>query len=111
LRNQSSLRAEPKVIKASQYAEDNTQNFTPEREAELLNRSWSLPVPAILVVSHLLPQLEMALSSVYKLLHLHNLRKLAPDKRHLQSNPVCITERLGENSPKHLPKSARIGSK
>ena len=44
---------------------------------------------------------KMALSSVYKLLHRHNWRKLAPDKRHPQSDPVA-QEDWGET-----PRNAR----
>ena len=71
------------------------ENFTPEREAELLKPFLeSAGVGGILVVGQIKLQLEaalgrkMALSSVYKLLHRHNWRKLAPDKRHPQSDPV-----------------------
>jgi transposase len=35
---------------------------------------------------------EVALASVYNLLHRHNWRKLAPDKRHPQSDPVVQEE-------------------
>jgi transposase len=35
---------------------------------------------------------EVALSSVYNLLHRHNWRKLAPDRRHPQSDPVAQEE-------------------
>jgi transposase len=35
---------------------------------------------------------EVALASVYNLLHRHNWRKLAPDKRHPQSDPVAQEE-------------------
>jgi hypothetical protein len=35
---------------------------------------------------------EVALASAYNLLHLHNWRKLAPDKRHPQSDPVAQQE-------------------
>lgn len=72
------------------------EHFTPEREAELLKPFLeSASIGGILVVSQIKPQLEMALgremalSSVYKLLHRYNWRKLAPDKRHPQSNPVA----------------------
>lgn len=92
-------------------------HFTPEREAELLKPFLeSAGGGGILVVGQIKPQLEaalgrkMALSSVYKLLHRHNWRKLAPDKRHPQSDPV-VQEDWKKNSPKHLPKSARTGPK
>jgi transposase len=35
---------------------------------------------------------EVALSSVYNLLHRHDWRKLAPDRRHQQSDPVVQEE-------------------
>ncbi|MFZ1547572.1 MAG: winged helix-turn-helix domain-containing protein [Candidatus Nitrotoga sp.] len=75
--------------KANQFAEDDTENTSLlSAKPNCSNRSWSQPVSAILVVSQIKPQLEMALSSVCKLLHRHNWRKLEPDKRHPQSNPV-----------------------
>lgn len=93
------------------------ENFTPEREAELLKPFLeSAGVGGILVVGQIKPQLEaalgrkMALSSVYKLLHRHNWRKLAPDKRHPQNDPVA-QEDWKKNSPKRSPKSARTGPK
>ncbi|WP_173055678.1 winged helix-turn-helix domain-containing protein [Candidatus Nitrotoga sp. AM1P] len=39
-------------------------------------------------------------------MHRHNWRKLAPDKRHPQSNPVAQAD-WEKNSPKRSPKSAR----
>ena len=84
------------------------EHFTPEREAELLKPFLeSASIGGILVVSQIKPQLEvalgreMALSSVYKLLHRHNRRKLAPDKRHPQSDPVA------EEDWKKTPRNAR----
>ncbi|CAH1905615.1 hypothetical protein NTGHW29_600001 [Candidatus Nitrotoga sp. HW29] len=69
------------------------EHFTPEREAELLKPFLeSASIGDVLAVSQIKPQLEMALGreiSVYKLLHRHNWRKLAPDKRPPQSNPVA----------------------
>ena len=53
---------------------------------------------------------EMALASAYNLLHRHNWRKLAPDKRHPQSAPQARDE-WRKNSQKHLPKSAKTGRK
>ena len=53
---------------------------------------------------------EVALASAYNLLHRHNWRKLAPDKRHPQSDPVAQQE-WKKNSPKRLPKSAGTGRK
>lgn len=53
---------------------------------------------------------EVALASAYNLLHRHNWRKLAPDKRHPQSDPVA-QEEWKKNFPKRSPKSAKIGRK
>ena len=53
---------------------------------------------------------EVALASAYNLLHRHNWRKLAPDKRHPQSDPLAQDE-WKKNSPKRSPKSAKIGGK
>ena len=90
------------------------EHFTPEREAELLKPFLeSASIGGILVVSQIKPQLEMALgrkmalSSVYKLLHRHNWRKLAPDKRHPQSDPVAQedwkkTPRNAQRNPPRL---------
>lgn len=93
------------------------EHFTPEREAELLKPFLeSASIGGILVVSQIKPQLEvalgreMALSSVYKLLHRHNWRKLAPDKRHPQSDPVA-QEDWKKNFQKRSPKSAKTGPK
>ncbi|OGB30392.1 MAG: hypothetical protein A3F78_08805 [Burkholderiales bacterium RIFCSPLOWO2_12_FULL_61_40] len=68
----------------------------------------------ILVVGQIKPHLEEALgrpislSSVYTLLHRHDWRKLAPDKRHPQSDPVA-QEEWKKNSPKRSKASARTG--
>lgn len=53
---------------------------------------------------------EVALASAYNLLHRHGWRKLAPDKRHPQSDPVAQQE-WKKNSPKRLPLSAKTGRK
>ena len=93
------------------------ENFTFEQEGELLKPFLeSASSGGILVVGQIKPQLEaalgreMALSSVYSLLHRHNWRKLAPDKRHPQSDPVA-QEDWKKNSPKRSPKSAKAGQK
>ena len=93
------------------------ENFTFEQEAELLKPFLdSASNGGILVVGQIKPQLEaalgreMALSSVYSLLHRHNWRKLAPDKRHPQSDPVA-QEDWKKNSPKRSPTSAKAGRK
>ena len=53
---------------------------------------------------------EVALASAYNLLHRHNWRKLAPDKRHPQSDPLA-QEEWEKNSPKRSPPSAKTGRK
>jgi transposase len=53
---------------------------------------------------------EVALASAYNLLHRHNWRKLVPDKRHPQSDPVAQQE-WKKNSLKLSRKSARTGRK
>ncbi len=69
------------------------ENFTPEREIEVLKPFLDRArTGGILVVPEIKPILEqalgrsMALSSVYNLLHRHGWRKLAPDKQHPQSD-------------------------
>ena len=68
----------------------------------------------LLVVGQVKAELEaslgrpMALSSVYNLLHRHGWRKLAPDKRHPQSDPLAQGG-LEKNSPTDSPSSARSG--
>ncbi len=51
---------------------------------------------------------SVAPSTVYLLLQRHGWRKLAPDKRHPQSDPVAQDERK-KNSPKSSRKSAKSG--
>ena len=53
---------------------------------------------------------KVALASAYNLLHRDGWRKLAPDKRHPQSDPVA-QEAWKKNSPKRSVKSARTGQK
>jgi hypothetical protein len=53
---------------------------------------------------------EVALASAYNLLHRHNWRKLAPDKRHPKSDPLAQQE-WKKNSPKLSGKSAKSGRK
>lgn len=91
------------------------QNFTVEEEAALLKPFLDQAKEGgILVVGQIKPQIEealgrsMALSSLYALLHRHNWRKLAPDKRHPQSDPVA-QEEWKKNSPKSSKKSAKNG--
>lgn len=53
---------------------------------------------------------KVALSSAYNLLHRHNWRKLAPDKRHPQSD-IQIQDAWKKNSRTQLPKPPKIGRK
>jgi hypothetical protein len=53
---------------------------------------------------------EVALASAYNLLHRHNWRKLAPDKRHPKSDPLAQQE-WKKNSQKPSGKSAKSGRK
>jgi hypothetical protein len=91
------------------------ENFTYEQEAELLKPFLDeASKGGILVAGKIKPKLEaalgreMGLSTLYKLLHRHNWRKLAPDKQHPQSDPVA-QEAFKKNSPKHSRKSAKTG--
>ena len=91
------------------------QNMTAEQEcavlAPFLDRARS---GGTLVVGQVKAQLEaelgrpMALSSVYNLLHRHGWRKLAPDKRHPQSDAAAQQE-WKKNSPPSSPRSASRG--
>lgn len=68
----------------------------------------------ILVVSEIKNALDqrlgrnVALASAYNLLHRHDWRKLAPDKRHPQSN-ADAQEVWKKNSPTLLPKPGKPG--
>jgi transposase len=68
----------------------------------------------ILVVSEIKDALDqrlgrnVALASAYNLLHRHDWRKLAPDKRHPQSDRNA-QEEWGKNSPTLLPKPGKPG--
>ena len=91
------------------------QNFSIEQEAELLEPFLQQAREGgVLVVGQIKPQLEaalgrpMALSSAYALLHRHNWRKLAPDKRHPQSDPGA-QEEWENNFPKRSSTSAKTG--
>lgn len=86
------------------------QNLPLEEEAEFLAPFLeSAKAGGVLVVSPLRQALEvrlgrkLPLSSVYNLLHRYDWRKLAPDRRHPQSDPQA-QEAWKINSPKRLPK-------
>lgn len=92
-------------------------NFTPEREVEVLKPFLDRArTGGILVVPEIKPMLEaklgrpMALSTVYNLLHRHGWRKLAPDKRHPQSDDQAQQD-WKKNSPRKSAHSAKAGPK
>lgn len=91
------------------------QNMSLEEEREFLAPFLEQAATGgVLVVGQIKAALDrrlgrkVALASAYNLLHRHNWRKLAPDKRHPQSDPQAQDE-WKKNSPKHLPKSAETG--
>lgn len=93
------------------------QNMSLEEEREFLAPFLeSAAAGGVLVVGQIKAALdkrlgrEVALASAYNLLHRHNWRKLAPDKRHPQSDPLA-QEEWKKNSPKHSPKSDKTGHK
>lgn len=95
----------------------NQQNMSTQEEREFLAPFLeSAAAGGILVVGEIKAALDkrlgrtVALASVYNLLHRHNWRKLAPDKRHPQSDPVAQQE-WKKNSPKRSPRSAKSGPK
>ena len=91
------------------------QNMSTEQEREFLAPFMDRAQRgAILVVGQVKAELEaqlgrsLALSSVYNLLHRHGSRKLAPDKRHPQSDPQGQQE-WKKHSPSNSPRSRRSG--
>lgn len=91
------------------------ENMTIEEErAFLLPFFEKARAGGILVVNDIKEAMDrrlgrrVALASVYNLLHRHDWRKLAPDKRHPQSD-VEIQEAWKKNSPAPLPKSTKHG--
>ena len=72
------------------------ENMSKEEEARFLAPFFEKAAKGgILVVGEIKKALDehlgrtTALASVYNLLHRHNWRKLAPDKRHPQSDPIA----------------------
>lgn len=95
----------------------NRQNMTLEQEREFLAPFLETAAAGgILVVGEIKAALDkrlgraVALASAYNLLHRHNWRKLTPDKRHPQSDPLAQQE-WKKNSPKRSPKSVSSGPK
>ncbi len=89
------------------------QNMSLEEEREFLAPFFSeATISGILVVGQIKAALDqrlgrkVALTSVYNLLHRHNWRKLAPDKRHPQSDPQTQADRE-KNSQARPPKSVK----
>ena len=93
------------------------QNMSLQEEREFLAPFLeSAATGGVLVVGRIKAALDqrlgrkVALASAYNLLHRHDWRKLAPDKRHPQSDPAAQDE-WKKNSPKRLPKSVTTGRK
>ena len=93
------------------------ESFTVEREAELLapflERAKTGGVLVVGPVKTALEQAlgrEIALATAYNVLHRHGWRKLAPDKRHPQSDPAA-QEAFKKNSPKRASGSKPSGPK
>ena len=93
------------------------ENLSVEREAEVLAPFLErASLGGILVVPQIKAELEVALgrpmarSSVYNLLHRHGWRKLAPDKRRPQSDPVAqeAFKKTPRNAPLH---PSRVGAR
>jgi transposase len=91
------------------------ENMTIEEEREFLVPFFEKATSGgILVVNDIKHAMDkrlgrrVALASAYNLLHRHGWRKLAPDKRHPQSDEG-IQDAWKKNSPKPLLKSAKPG--
>jgi transposase len=93
------------------------ENMTLQEEREFLAPFFEqAAIGGILVLGQVKAALdkrlgrEVALASAYNLLHRHNWRRLAPDKRHPKSDPLA-QEEWKKNSQKSSPKSAKNGPK
>lgn len=91
------------------------ENLSPEEEVEFLSPFLDKAKSGgILVASEIKPALEerlgrtVSLASVYNLLHRHDWRKLAPDKRHPKSDPAA-QEEWKKNCPTFSKKSTGNG--
>jgi transposase len=91
------------------------QNMAPEEEGLFLAPFFEqAQAGGVLVVGPIRVALEqrlgrsVAVASVYNLLRRHGWRKLAPDKRHPQSDPVAQQE-WKKNSPKRSGPSVKKG--
>ena len=93
------------------------QNMTLEQEREFLAPFFEQAAAGgILVVGQIKAALdqrlgrEVALASAYNLLHRHDWRKLAPDKRHPQSDPQAQEE--WKKTPRSTcPNPQRLGAR
>ena len=93
------------------------ENMSLEEEREFLAPFFEQAAEGgVLVVGQIKAALDnrlgrkVALASAYNLLHRHNWRKLAPDKRHPQSDPLA-QEEWKKNSAKRSPPSEKTGRK
>ena len=91
------------------------QNMSVQQEREFLAPFLELAANGgVLVVGQIKVALDQHLgrtvsrASVYNLLHRHGWRKLAPDKRHPQSDPLA-QEEWKKNSPKPLRRFGKTG--
>ena len=91
------------------------QNMSLQEECEFLAPFVTQAASAgVLVVAQIKAALDkrlgrkVALASAYNLLHRHGWRKLVPDKRHPQSDPLAQQE-WKKNFPKRLPTSGKTG--
>ncbi len=91
------------------------QNMTREEEAAFLQPFFEqAQTGGLLVVGKIKQALDrrlgrkVALASAYNLLHRHGWRKLAPDTRHPQANPVAQAD-WKKNSQGLSPRSSRTG--
>jgi len=107
LRRQFMLGHKAGAVDAPSAGGRKRENMSVDEEQEFLASFLeSAAAGGILVVGQIKSALDkklgrkVALASVYNLLHRHNWRKLAPDKRHPQSDPVA-QEEWKKNSPKH----------
>lgn len=105
-----SFDAQPKTRKGLR----NRARMTFEAEAALLApHIEQAKQGGVIIVPPLKIQIEAALgrpmarSTVYAMLHRHGWRKLAPDKRHPQSDPVA-QEEWGKNSPKQSTRHKNV---
>jgi transposase len=90
--------------------------LTPEEEVlflqpylETARRGGVLVVPPLKVALEKHLNRPVALSSVYRMLHRHGWRKLAPDKRHPQGDPE-VREQWEKNSQASSPRSRGTGT-